>query len=346
MTQLITMVNNTSPRGLNTEIVLVCKDMDGRVPEEIQVIPYGYHETPKGPFLSEESSAREIIEKFNAMTNDMVIDYEHQTLDGVEAPAAGWIKSLIDKGAEGIWAVVEWNKRAKTYIENREYRYVSPVFFKTIKENRVVALLNVALTNQPNIDGMVPIVNKTGSNKPKKEERRMKELLKLLGLSEEATEEAAIVAVNKLIEAGKGDEVVANKAVIDALGLKEGATEPEITGTIVAMKQSHGQTGDLSKQVANLSDKLARRDAADLVANAMKEGKVTPAQKEWADKYATSDPEGFKVFVGKAPVVIETKDLSGGGGPGKGGGVDETTLVVAKQFGNSEEDLKKYGGLQ
>jgi hypothetical protein len=135
-------------------------------PSEIQVIPAGYHTTPKGNFLCDNESAALVLQAFAGKSNDMVIDYEHQTLEGCQAPAAGWIKSmkgLVNRGTEGIWAVgVEWTDRARQLIANREYRYLSPVFLVRKSDNRVTQLINVALTNQPNIDGMVPLINKGG----------------------------------------------------------------------------------------------------------------------------------------------------------------------------------------
>lgn len=167
----------------------------------------------------------------------------------------------------------------------------------------------------------------------------MKQILAALGLAEDATEEAGVAAITALKQPS---QIVASKAVIEALGLKEGAAESEVTGTIMAMKQSHSQTGDLAGKVKELSDKLSARDADDLVTMAMKEGKITAAQKPWAEGYAKSDPEGFKVFVEKAAVVVPMGDTgSGGGDAGHKGTVDETTLMVAKMFGNSVEDVKK-----
>ncbi|MBI5328861.1 MAG: phage protease [Deltaproteobacteria bacterium] len=313
-------------------------ELKGVVPAEIQVIPYGFHSTAKGDFVCDEASAKKVIGTFDAKTNDMVIDYEHQTLQGTEAPAAGWIKELVNKGRDGIWAVVEWTDRAKEYIKNKEYRYVSPVFLKRLSDNKVMALINVALTNQPNIDGMVPLVNK--ELKTKKEEQQMNRLLEALGLAADATEDEAIAAIVKLKEAAG---VTACKAVMDSLGLKEGAAESEVVGTIMAMKQSHGQTGDLSQKVKDLSDKLAARDAQELVALAMKEGKITAAQKPWADEYAKRDPEGFKVFVAKASVVVPVGEIAGPGVKGQGSGeVDETQLQINKALGVSEETFRKY----
>jgi phage I-like protein len=324
-------------------LVLVCREVAG-IPTEIQVIPYGNIETPKGPFTLDDESARAVIAAFEAQKNDMVIDYEHQTLMGVQAPAAGWIKKLINKGAEGVWAAVEWTERAREYLKNKEYRYVSPVFLKRITDNKVVRLINVALTNEPNIDGMVPLINKNAAftieniNQPK-EDDTMKELLKLLGLAETATETDAIAAVNKL---KTPVQIVANKGVLTALGLAETATEAEVTGTIMAMKQSHGQVGTLAQEVAGLKTKLGERDAAEVVALAMKEGKITPAQKEWADEYAKRDIEGFKVFVAKAPVVVVLGKTVDDDKHETGGVLDETQQQVNKMMGVSDETFKKY----
>ncbi len=326
-------------------MVVICRDCgEGGIPDEIQVIPYGRHDTPKGTFELDSAGADAVIATFEAQKNDMVIDYEHQTLAGTEAPAAGWIKKLINKGKEGIWASVEWTERAKKYLANKEYRYLSPVFMKRIADNKVTQLINVALTNQPNIDGMVPVVNKD-RGLIKKEGNGMKDLLKLLGLTGEATEEQAIVAVNKIIadkQALEGKSaVIANKIVIDALGLKEGATESEITGTIMAMKQSHGTVESLSTELAAIKSKLTDKEASDAVEQAVNDGKITPAQKDWATDYAKRDLAGFQVFVSKAPVIVVQGRVAGNEKPAEGT-LDEAQLEINKQCGIDVETFKKY----
>ena len=299
---------------MKNALVLICKDVEGKVPAEIQVIPYGHH--------------------------------EHQTVADppVEAPAAGWIKTLVNKGADGIWAVIEWTDRAKQYIANREYRYVSPVFLKRISDNRVIRLINVALTNQPNIDGMVPLINKLGfEGQENTKEAVMKDLLKLLGLAEDAKEEAAIAVVNKLKTdlGAKTVVVIASKGVLDALGLAESATESEIVGTIEAMKQSHTKIDDVVKELNALKTGLTQRDAEGSVETAMKEGKITPAQKDWALDYAKRDLEGFRVFVSKAPVVIiEGKVVTDQ--KETGAGIDDVQAQINKMCGVDDETFKKY----
>lgn len=323
--------------------------LNSAVPTEIQVIPYGQYDTPKYPgmpYLCDEQSFDAVMNEFAAQKNDMVIDYEHQTMaePPVEAPASGWIKQLINKGKDGIWAVVEWTKRAQEMIANKEYRYISPVFLRRKTDGRIVKLLNVALTNQPNIDGMVPLTNKQFTDRQShKEESKMKKLLALLGLAETATEDEAVVAINKLIDAGKAHETVVsvNKAAIEALGLKPEATASEITGTIMAMKQAHGQHGDLAGKVAELQHKLVARDAQDAVDLAVNSGKITPAMKDWALDLAKKDLAGFQVFVSKAPFVVRTDKIVPADQGGGGQQLDETELQVCRMFGNKPEDVLK-----
>ena len=90
----------------------------------------------------------------------MVIDYEHQTLKSVEAPAAGWIKRLINRGEQGLWAAVEWTEKATKFLVNREYRYFSPVFLVRKSDRKVIQVTNAALTNSPQINHLTPIIAK------------------------------------------------------------------------------------------------------------------------------------------------------------------------------------------
>lgn len=324
---------------------LIAKDIATAVPAEIQLIPAGKTATDKGGFVLDDQAAEAVVKTFNEKRNDLVIDYEHQTLSGKEAPAAGWIKRLINKGAEGVWAVVEWTERAKAYLTAKEYRYLSPVLAVGKDDRRVLALLHAGLTNTPAIDGMVPLVLDSRFRAGSEEETTMKKIFAVLGLKDDATEDQAVDAVNKLkgATAVAAATAVAHKAVLEVLGLKEGATESEVTGTIMAMKQTHEQHGGLAQKVDKLTKDLAARDASDLVALAMKEGKITPAQEPWAKLYATRDPEGFKVFVAKAPVVIHTGDVSGGQRPAGGeGGLTADELLVMKQLGLDLETFRKY----
>ena len=83
-----------------------------------------------------------------------------------------------------------------------------------------------------------------------------------------------------------------------------------------------------------------QRAAEELVQTALKSGKITAAQKEWAVAYALSDKEGFKAFVDKAPVVVPVGKLDTveKKNPGNAG-ID---MKILKNCGLTEEDVKKY----
>lgn len=128
------------------------------VPVYIKILPFGYVSSEKGDFIVDKESFHMIKEHMEQRKLDIVIDYEHQTLKDIEAPAGGWIKELVLK-SDGIFAKVEWTEKAKGYLRNKEYRYLSPVVLVRKKDHKASQLHSVALTNTPAINGMMPIVN-------------------------------------------------------------------------------------------------------------------------------------------------------------------------------------------
>ncbi|KJR41899.1 Mu-like prophage FluMu I protein [Candidatus Magnetoovum chiemensis] len=314
-------------------IRFINKELDTQAPQaprEIQLLPYGNITTPKGDFIADDEGIALIIADFQDQANDLVIDYEHQTLKGTEAPAAGWIKELIAKGADGLWAVVEWTKKASDYIANREYRYLSPVILVRA-DNKVVKLINAALTNQPNIDGMSPLSNK------QEEVSNMKAILAALGLPEDATEKDAVEAINRLKEKTK-----ANKNILKALDLQDESTNADVVGTILAMKQGYDEVKKLADEVKTLRKAAQVLEAQTVVNKAISEGKVTPAQKDWAMKYAAEDLDGFTVFALKAPIVVHTETITGKSEPSAKSLTQEQQFII-NQMGIDEKIFNKYG---
>ena len=347
---------------------LILKQIEG-APGEFQVLPFGKVEIEgeEDAFVDDEAMDS-IIAEFERRGNDMVIDYEHQTLTGKEAPAAGWLKKLVKKGQKGLWAVVEWTEKARQYLANKEYRYFSPVFWMRKADRKIVSIDNIALTNFPKINSLHPVTAKMNSdfnnlkNDPAHGERGQKEgmmlekLKKLFGLAEDADEAKvvetveAVVAKNKELEKTAGDkiEVVACKEILEALSLKEDSSKEEAIKVIGGMKATDTAAQDLSQQVATLTTEIAKMKQEDLVALALKEGKTSPDELEkWGTDLALKDPAKFEAIVLSRPKgsVVPVKDIP----PGPAGNeviAKETVLEVAKQFGNTDEDIKKYGGIQ
>ena len=312
-------------------------------PEEIKILPYGDVKSRKGPFKVDKESYDLIFQYFTERGLDIVIDYEHQTLDGMQAPAAGWIKNLSYKINDGIYAIVEWTEKAKEYLKNKEYRYLSPVILKRKEDGRAVQLHSVGLTNTPAIDGMEAIINKLddGGNK-----MDLKEIAKALGLAEDATIEQILEAIqtinaNVSSKAMKDEEkTVACKEVLEALELKEDATVAEVKGKIITLKNPAGYVS--TEEFMKLKATIEKKEGNDLVQIALSEGKITPAQKEWAEQTALKDPEGFKSFLKTAPAVVDLKEINYKKEEKKPN--SELELSINKMLGISTEDVKKYGG--
>jgi phage I-like protein len=250
-------------------------DLTG-VPTHIQLLPGG-EVTPEGKkaFKADTDGRKAVIANFAKRKNDMVVDYEHQTLKGTEAPAAGWITGLEDRGdgpEGGIWAKVSWTARAVEYLKGREYRYLSPVVMVDEATRRVTELVNAALTNAPAIDGMIPIVNKEGAEEQPEEE---------------------------LAQEGQGE-------------------------------------------LEEFKRKMAAQEVGNVIQEAMRAGKITPAMRPWAEDLASKDIEALKSFIQVAPVLISTKEFAAGRLPDTGPVMGSTQQEVNKHFGISAESFKKY----
>ena len=184
---------------------------DGR----IQLLPYGEFRAVDGRptdvpawYLTEENG-HDVALLANSSRNQLVVDYEHQTLykekNGQPAPAAGWMRWL-EFTPKGMFAEVEWTDKAAAAIAAKEYRYISAVFSYDTK-GYVTKIFHAALTNFPALDGMDEVLAAASAQilKPETEQNPMKELLQQLFGLPEADEEKLKAALSALIEAKPKD---------------------------------------------------------------------------------------------------------------------------------------------
>ena len=297
--------------------------------------------------------AERLISKIAAKVNDLLIDYEHQTLEtennGKEAPASGWIKpgSLEYRPGRGIFATdYRWTAKAKSFIENDEYRFLSPVFKYSKATGEVLDLLHIGLVNSAAIDGMDQVAAAKFTPQPN-QEIQMDELKKLLGLKQNATEEDVLAACK-----ANQDLLKTNETEIDALKAKvqEGDTE------VAALKAKSGKADpakftpnevveDLKTQVAALKATVDNGEVEELVTVALKNGQLIPAQEKWARELAKEHGvAALKSYVDSAPQIAALKgQQTDGRSFDKDGGavLSDTEMAVCKQLGISEDDYKK-----
>lgn len=202
----------------------------------VKLLPLGLVHSTKGDFLVDNESFQAIRCKFTERQLQIPIDYEHQTLKDMQAPAAGWIKDIILR-SDGIYGAVDWTERAVEYLKNKEYRYLSPVVLTQRKERRVVALHSAALTNTPTIDAMTPVAC---SDKPSESEggadqgetgsngKGMETLAELLQLDPNtATMEDIYQAVAALLEGQKALKLKADAYQFEVTMMKVDSTVEE-----------------------------------------------------------------------------------------------------------------------
>lgn len=140
---------------------------------------------------------------------DPDIDYDHKMFSG---EAAGWVRKAEYTAGEGLRILVEWTPKARAAIANKEYRYFSPEFTsewehpKTGKVHEDV-LNGGALTNRPFLKDILPVnlSELVLDETPTPEEENPtgglmdpKELRRILGLAEDATDEQVNAKVAQL----------------------------------------------------------------------------------------------------------------------------------------------------
>lgn len=330
------------------------------VPSEIKILPLGRVHSQKGDFTVDDESVELIRKQFKDRKLDLVIDYEHQTLADVQAPAGGWIKDIY-KGDDALIAKVEWTPKATEYLKNKEYRYLSPVVMVRKRDQKATALHSVALTNTPAIDGMFPVVNSLTIEDYSEGGTTMdlKEIAKALGLPETATEEEVKKAAEEAGKAaqkikemeGKGEgstgegadasaEVVANSTILKLLELDENAKTEDVAASIMALKT--GGDKATAATVLALKEKIEHKEAEEAVQLALKEGKITAAQTDWAREYALKDADGFKKFMDKAVAVVPQGKMALKDAPADNTKTDDVDMAILKNCGISKEDMEKY----
>jgi len=160
-----------------------------------------------------------IVNRFNLEASQpnfsgILIDQEHFSYNADKSTEAfGWIKELQHRGIDadrtapgtGIWARIEWTDAGTPAVSTGRYRFISPVWqpgdCETLAGNRLrpLRLDTAGLTNKPNMRGMVPLSNRKTEPATKKPNKPMNQIATKLGLSAEASEEAILAELSKIL---------------------------------------------------------------------------------------------------------------------------------------------------
>lgn len=330
------------------------KEVNGRV----QLFPYGWfypQDGREGGWYVDDTNGYQLADDINNLQIQLMIDYEHQTLyvaeNGKGNPAAGWMVKAEYISGQGLFVDVNWTSKAADEIKNGIYKYLSPLFLAD-KSGRVIKVLNAALTNRPALHNLAEVVATSSQFSHylelSEDNSKMKELLiKLFALSATATD-AEIEAELTALSAAKGDSKVALKDVYGALknaetekvALSAKVNNPDPT-QFVALSVFQATQSELNNLKQQANDK--ERDA--LIQAALSDGRLLPAQKEWAENLGKQNLIALSDFlktVTPNPALNGTQ--SGGEDPNKGTdkvALSDTEIEMARMSGMSPEAYAK-----
>ena len=331
---------------LSVDVVLASESRDP--PAEFRIFRAGTNETTKGVFLFDEESQKSVMAGFARHGADVPIDYEHKMLDWLapasDMVAAGWFTPEVRNG--DLWATnVRWTNKAAAHLREGEWRYMSPAF-TTGEDGRILELINVALTNLPATHQLEALVaasaraaldQKSHPASPEKE-KPMKNVLSALGLSDNATEADAVVAL-----ARKSESAAQNERTVEQVLSIVGATNAsEAIGKIAGLRDEAAKTKVLSARVVELETGLRKKEVERIVGEKVAAGFLTPANRDFAIALGCKDAESFDAYLATLTSQVTVNTSGGKDKPTKRSSkvsLSRDELQIASRFGLSAKEF-------
>ncbi|MEL1214063.1 phage protease [Aeromonas caviae] len=322
-------------------------------------------DVPGGHWQLDKTIATTLINRAKALGQDILIDYDHQTLkvdqNGQPAPAAGWYNGdeIEWREGEGLFIKPRWTERAAALVAAKEYRFLSAVF-PYDAQGRPLELRMTAITNDPGVVGMQALAAlsaqliQPGQPATLTKENSMNELLKKLlaklgiELTGDPTDEQLQKALTEL------DSLQASAKKAPEL---EAALSAEKTA-LAALKAQPGGQVDLAQfvpvatynalvtQVAALTAQVDTTDAVTLIKEARTAGKVVAAEEEYLTAFAAQKGvAALKALLEPRPAIaaLTASQTSSVTLPEKKGEavLSAEDKYAADQLGISHEDFAK-----
>jgi phage I-like protein len=264
--------------------------LDGQLPDWIQLLPAGpaIHGADGRAWTLDDPAA--LLTAFQHRHTPLVIDWEHasehRAPQGLDAPAAGWIHELDVRQGE-VWGRVEWTGRAQQQIQDKEYRYLSPVFTYRQDTHQIVALTSAGLTNQPNL----PLTALNREESPMPLSGALCEALNLPATAEEAQALARIHTLNLALNTAN--------ARADAPPLEKFI--PRADYDVVLARATNAEI-----KLAAIEQTQRQAQIAALMEHALRERKISPATTDYYTAMCQHDGgiDQFQAFLAKAPALI------------------------------------------
>lgn len=357
----------------HTALALLFASLALAAKAEVQILPAGEFKGIDGRptevknwKLSDEAG-RMLAAKLNERHRKIKFnfDYEHQMMlaaqNGKPAPASGWSVGFEWRDGQGLFAIdVEWTEKARAMIEAKEYLYISPVISYDKTTGEITDVVNASLVNRPALEmddvsteRLAALSSFSSLPNPEESSPMKANLIALLALATTATDDDVVNAV-KSLKADATARHASLSALNGALGLPADADAAKATTAVAALK-AQAVTGDdtakttiaaLQAQVAALQNASNAKEVDALVTAALQDGKLLPAQKDWAVKLGQTDVAQLKSFIASAvPVAKGLGESQSQGDQGKENqgtaALSAEQLAVATAMGLTAEQYAK-----
>jgi phage I-like protein len=260
-----------------------------------------------------------IVANFRKRAADVVIDYDHGTEyaagSGQPVPASGWLKEIEPEtdGSGILWGLAEFTAKAREMLRAKEYKYVSSVINwgardKTSGEQQGATITSVALTNVPVLEQMPAIALSEAGWVVEESTERREAMVKKLILADRAA-----CTARAILEDG-------TETVLSVEGLT-----PEVQPKVIQLSDVKRATDGrfdfaaLSESEHSIAPEVFRAMTVQQELDAaVKEGKITPAERPAIEVLALNDLPKFREFVAgrKKQIDLSETGLSGGAGEG------------------------------
>lgn len=306
---------------------------DSGLPERIDLLPAGKRITGRDGRSWNNPDPQSVVERVNSGGTDLVLDFEHaselKAPNGDLAPAAAWLHGLrVEADGRITAAIRNWTPAGEAAVMNREYRYLSPAVTYDPATMTIVGIVSAGLTNKPNL--ALKALNHEQQEVP----AMLKKILKKLGLSENVTEETALNAIGKM--------------QTDLQTALNSAQTPPMDKFVPRADY------DLAlNRAATAEGKIAQGEKERLegaivtaINQALNDGKIAPASKEYYTAMCRTEGglDQFKAFVAAAPKIVADSGLSvKTPEDGQATALNADQSKIMQMFGNTAEDLAKYG---
>ncbi|ALF02058.1 MULTISPECIES: phage protease [Salipiger] len=314
------------------------------VPEWIHLMPKGRVQARdgRGPWHYEDAKA--VIAESFARRRKIHVDENHSTRSaaklGMSAPARGYITEMEER-EDGIWGRVDWTRTGEALLSDRAYWGISPVLSYDKSTGKVLAIAHASLTNDPALRELLAL------NSTEYSDMFSAKVAKMLGLSEDASEDDITAALAKRLDKGEGSEELSTS--LSEIGAAMGLEGEVSLATLITTAKARQAASDeqqeafaaLQTKVRTLEEGGKRKAAEDFVDGAIRDRRAgVKASREDYVALHMENPERAAKMVAGLPKLDPTSTVLEPPAAKEG----EVTLStehrqVARQLGLSDDEM-------